>query len=72
MKMRAYRVCWSLVLATTEQSGVVNGHLSAYDDRMVQSSDHFWEEYVQAERDPYIYEPLELGFVAKPRRRSAA
>jgi len=55
-----------------EQSGIVNGLLSAFDDRMVEMNDVRFAKVVQAERDPYIYESAELGFVSKPRRRSAA
>jgi hypothetical protein len=71
--VKNYRVCWSLALAVIEKSGAVDGLLSAYDDRMIQSSDAFFGEHVQAERDPYIHECTELGFtVPKPRRRSVA
>ena len=67
-----YRIIWSLEKAMMGKSGNMNCELDPANQLEVNRGVYLSKRYVAAERDPYIYEAEELGFVARPRRRGAA
>jgi hypothetical protein len=69
-----YRVCWSLALWQSQESGCTSVPLNAYDDRQCEEIDRIYGKLVQSERDPYISQLSELGFGVKApsKRRIAA
>ena len=67
-----YRIVWSLEKAMMGKSGKMDSALDPANTLKVSRGVYLSKRYVAAERDPYIYEAEELGFVARPRRRGAA